>query len=154
MCFHPDHWTWWVVRPSNLVDFIAMAKMKEAIQELPVLSSLGMLRKISWKSPNLPVGAYLVGRRFWEHLKLPEVNFLRLQSLTLRVYPSKILKIFTVPPPQKKGKDRWASSKSIIFSIGVHVSFWGGDMTVGWNEIQTKRHSPNMYWRILSPKCP
>lgn len=140
MCFHPDHWTWWVVRPSDLVDFIAMAKMKEAISKsfLFVLQPGHVVQKLRWKiaQSSLPVGfPTILARRFLGSIsKLPEVNFLHLQGLTLRVYACKILKIYLhLPPPKKNGKDRWASSKSIVFSMG-YVSFWG----VTWQLDATK----------------
>ena len=134
MCFHPDHWTWWVVRPSNLVDFIAMAKMKEAIQELPVcFAAWACSKKLVGNRDSLP-GSLPFGH--WISTPPKFDNW---------VFP---WNSENLPSPPKKGKDPWASSKH---QWGMLV-FWGC-MTVGWNEIQTS-HSPTCIGRSCLPSAP
>ena len=138
MCFHPDHWTWWVVRPSNLVDILPWQKWRKPFKSFLFVLQPGHVPNNSWK--NRPICAsgrlpYHFGTTvFWgASLSCRKWIFYASKVWLCEFIPRKFWNCYL---PLKKGKDRWASSKSIIFSNGVTVCWFFGGVT--WQLDETK----------------
>lgn len=124
MCFHPDHWTWWVVRPSNLVDILPWQKWrKPSCFEQPGHAPK-IFVEIAQSSGRLP---YHFGTTvFGEHLQVAGSEFSTPPRFDFASLCLKILKLLPSPPPQKK-KERIGERlpKASWFKWCMLV-FWGG----------------------------